>query len=159
MSGEFLRLILVSIVSVASGYYLVSLIYRVGSGRDALKGRIDMFVKVFFIISSLCTGYYMASIVMPTRTRVDVTSIDYAVVDVDPGYHLIFLGFVMNNGISEAHDVEVWITWTDPHGESHTGSRNMGSLAPRESRYFEVVFTYSRAPVISSYSQSVTFTN
>jgi hypothetical protein len=34
----------------------------------------------------------MASIVMPMRTRVDITSIDYAIVDVDPSYHLIFLG-------------------------------------------------------------------
>jgi len=159
MSGDLLRLIMVSIASVVSGYYLFSLIYRVGSGRNALRGRMNTLVKVFFIISSVCTGYYMASIVMPMRTRVDITSIDYAIVDVDPGYHLIFLGFAVNNGRSEAHDVKVWVTWTDASGESYTGSRSLGSLSPRESKYFEVVFTYTQAPMISSYSQSVTFTN
>jgi hypothetical protein len=159
MSGDLLRLILVSIASVASGYYIFSLIYRVGSGRKALRGRMNTLVKMFFIVSSVCTGYYMASIVMPTRTRVDISSIDYAIVDVDPGYHLIFLGFAVNNGRSDAQDVKVWVTWTDSRGDSYTGSRSLGSLSPRESKYFEVVFTYTEAPVVSSYSQSVTFTD
>lgn len=160
MEGKYLYLILTSMVSVVTGYLLASVIYSEHTkSRNLLLGKMDLLIKLFFIISSVFTGYYIASITMPARTKVDITSIDYIVINMDSEFHLIFLGFAANSGRDTAYNVEVYVTWTDFSGGSYTSSVNLGTIFSGDSKLFEIVFIYSSTPHVVSYTQIVKFSN
>jgi hypothetical protein len=101
----------------------------------------------------------MASIVMPPRAKMDIVSIDSMTLNVDSKCHLVFLGYVANNGKVTAYNIEVIVNWKDSDGEVHTGSVNLGTMSAGEFKFFEVVFVLSSIPDVSSYTQMIRFSN
>lgn len=160
MGERYLHLILTSLISFGTGYLVASMVF---SGRSRTRGhlleRFGSLIKVIFVVSSVLTGYYLASIVMPVKAKVYITSIDYVVIEEKPLYKLIFLGYVANYGEVTAYDVQVSVTWTDVGGSSRMGFTVVGEMVSGDSRPFEISFTCSDTPSVSSYYQQVTFSS
>ncbi len=160
MEGRYLHLILTSLISFGTGYLVASMVF---SGRSRTRGhlleRFGSLIKVVFIVSSVLTGYYLASVVMPVKANVYITSIDYVVIEEKPGCKVIFLGYVVNSGEATAHDVQVSVTWTDVDGSSKMGFIVVGEMISRDSMPFEISFTCSETPSVSSYYPQVTFSS
>jgi hypothetical protein len=158
MELKYLYLFLFGLVSVVTGYYLASILSPEGARRrSSIMSQMGLLIKLFFIASSVLTGYMMASIVMPPRAKMDIVSIDSMILNVDSEYHLIFLGYVANNGIVTAYNIEVVVTWKDSACEAHTGSVNLGTMSTGEHKFFEIVFVLSSFPDVSSYTQTINF--
>ena len=160
MELKYLYLILFSLISVATGYYFASLLSPERTRRrGSITDQMGLLIKLFFIVSSVLTGYAMASIVMPPRAKMDIVSIDSMTLSVDSKYNLIFLGYAANNGKVTAYNVEVVVTWRGSDGEAHTGSANLGMISAGEFKFFEVVFVLSSMPDVSSYAQTINFSD
>jgi hypothetical protein len=160
MELKYLYLILFGLVSVVTGYYFALIISPEGTRlRSSIMSQMGLLIKLFFIASSVFTGYMMASIVMPPRAKMDIVSIDSMTLNVDSKCHLVFLGYVANNGKVTAYNIEVIVNWKDSDGEVHTGSVNLGTMSAGEFKFFEVVFVLSSIPDVSSYTQMIRFSN
>jgi hypothetical protein len=160
MELKYLYLILFSLISVATGYYFALILSPEGNRiRSSITRQMGLLIKLFFVVSSVFSGYMIASIVMPPRAKMDIVSIDSTTLSVNSDYHLVFLGYAANNGKVAAYNVEIVVTWKDSNGEIHTGSVNLGTIPAREFKFFEVVFVLSSIPDVSSYTQMIRFTN
>jgi hypothetical protein len=160
MDGRYLHLILTSLISFGTGYLVASMVF---SGRSRIRShlleRFGSLIKVVFVVSSVLTGYYLASVVMPVKAKVYITSIDYVVIEEKPRYKVIFLGYVANYGEVTAYDVQVSVTWTNVDGSSLMGFIVVGEMVSGGSRPFEISFTCGETPSVSSYYPQVTFSS
>jgi len=160
MELKYLYLILFGLISVATGYYLALILSSEGNRlRSSITSQMGLLIKLFFVVSSVFTGYMVASIVMPPRAKMDIVSIDSMTLSVGSKYHLVFMGYAANNGKVTAYNVEVVVTWRGFDGEAHTGSTNLGKVSVGEYKFFEVVFVLSSMPDVSSYTQKINFSD
>lgn len=160
MELKYLYLILFGLISVVTGYYLALILSPEGNRlRSSITSRMGLLIKLFFIVSSVFTGYMVASIVMPPPAKMDIVSIDSMTLSVGSKYHLIFMGYAANNGKVTAYNVEVFVTWKSSDGKVNTGSVNLGTISVGEFKFFEVVFVLQSMPDVSSYTQKINFSD